>query len=189
MQEASADKTAPRVIPPISIPGGLLLLFCLFLPAVKGCDKPVYPYEIPVAYAPYLFGLLAAALGVFRSGRAAKVLRTLTWALSSIAALAEGYFFVSGLKTNNHAELRFLVPALLLWVLLTINLLESVRWREKAQLWRALLLSNGGGLCLLFFLFFAAIERVYYGMWLSILGSASLVLEGVWSWHSLRRKA
>lgn len=189
MQEAAAAKTTARSIPPISIPGGLLLLFCLFLPAVKGCDKPIYPYEIPVAYAPYLFGLLAAALGVFRSGRAAKIVRTLTWTLSSLAALAEGYFFANGLKTNNHAELRFLVPALLLWVLLTINLLKSVRWREKAQLWRALILSNGGGLCLLFFLFFTAVERVYYGMWLSILGSACLVLEGVWSWHSLRRKA
>lgn len=189
MQEAAADKTTARGIPPISIPGGLLLLFCLFLPAVKGCDKPVYPYEIPVAYAPYLFGLLAAVLGIFRVGRVAKVLCTVTWALSSIAALAEGYFFITGLKTNNHAELRFLVPALLLWLPLTITLLASVRWRQKAELWRALLLTSGGGLCLLFFLFFTAVERVYYGMWLSILGSASLLLEGVLSWHSLRRKA
>lgn len=43
---------------------GLVLFVCLFLPAVKACDSPVYPITVPWAWHPYLFGLVFG-LGVW----------------------------------------------------------------------------------------------------------------------------
>src|SRR4051812_19852575 len=79
-------------------PSGLLLFICLFLPAVKGCDAPVYPITMPMFIHPYVFGIVLAAgatsltlRGLRRTIRALRVLAWLTIASSCVlAVLAPG---------------------------------------------------------------------------------------------------
>jgi len=48
---------------------GILLFACVFLPAVKGCNHPVMPYEFPPFLPPYLYGLVFAAIAMAGSPR------------------------------------------------------------------------------------------------------------------------
>ena len=49
---------------------GILLFVCLFLPAVKGCDADVVPYQMPWFCAPYVYGLAFAVIALARTPRA-----------------------------------------------------------------------------------------------------------------------
>ena len=43
-----------------AVPSGLLLFVCMFLPFIENCGEPVYPYQAPLACAPYVIGLVVA---------------------------------------------------------------------------------------------------------------------------------
>ena len=68
----------------ISLPSGVLLFVCLFLPAVKSCGEPVYPFELAPLTTPYLLGLLVALVALMTApGAVSKVVwiaRALMWA-------------------------------------------------------------------------------------------------------------
>jgi len=65
------------------MPSGVLLLLCVFLPAVKSCGTAVYPIETPYFWHPYLYGgalALAALATTLRGVRAATLgMRALAW--------------------------------------------------------------------------------------------------------------
>jgi hypothetical protein len=67
----------------MTLPAGLLLFICLFLPAVDGCGQPVYPIETPYFWHPYLYGgavAIAALAATVRGVRMATLgLRILAW--------------------------------------------------------------------------------------------------------------
>lgn len=69
----------------LTLPAGLVLFVCLFLPAVDGCGQPVYPIETPYFWHPYVYGgaLAFAALATTVRG-----LRTATLGLRLLAWLA-----------------------------------------------------------------------------------------------------
>lgn len=175
----AAATTTRRRVPRLSIPGGLLLALCLFLPAVRGCDKPVYPYELPLAYGPYVFGLLAALMALVPGGPKAVAARFVAWGIATVAAAGEGYFFLTTLLGHNLMDHRIVWPEFLLWLPLFAGLAGSVRHRRDLERWRVQLLWSGGGLSFLFFFFFLRTETAYYGLQLSLLGTTFLILEGV----------
>jgi hypothetical protein len=67
----------------MTLPAGLLLFVCLFLPAVDGCGQAVYPIETPYFWHPYVYGgavALAALAATVRGLRVAALgLRVLAW--------------------------------------------------------------------------------------------------------------
>lgn len=48
---------------------GILLFACMFLPAIKGCNHPVMPYEVPPLLPPYVYGLVFALFAMSGSSR------------------------------------------------------------------------------------------------------------------------
>jgi hypothetical protein len=54
---------------PFTSLSGLVLFACLFLPAVKACNSPVMPYELPQLCPPYALGLLIAVIAMARTRR------------------------------------------------------------------------------------------------------------------------
>jgi hypothetical protein len=86
----------------MSIPAGLLLFGCLFLPAVKGCgDQPVYPLEVPYLWHPYVYGAViayAAFASTQRSlRRATLALRSLAWLVFCGSVILTATSFVFGI--------------------------------------------------------------------------------------------
>ena len=86
----------------MSIPAGVVLLLCLFLPAVKGCgDQAVYPLEVPYFWHPYLYGgvlAYAAVASTHRSlRRVTRVVRALTWAVFAGGVLMTATSFAFGI--------------------------------------------------------------------------------------------
>jgi hypothetical protein len=48
---------------------GILLFACMFLPAVRGCNDAVMPYEVPPLLPPYVYGLVFALIAMARTSR------------------------------------------------------------------------------------------------------------------------
>lgn len=57
----------------MTVPAGVLLFVCLFLPAVKGCgSQPVYPVELPYFWHPYAYGAILAFTALATTQRAVR---------------------------------------------------------------------------------------------------------------------
>jgi hypothetical protein len=130
----------------ITGPAGLLLFVCLFLPAVKGCNEPVYPLEMPMFWHPYGYGLVfalgAASLTVRGMRATAIALRVLAWltvagacvlAIASpglgIVELALGLILLAVIGTKGHSERRIAATAI---VLAAVSVLWFGLWASTA---------------------------------------------------------
>ena len=150
-------------------PGGVVLFLCAFLPAIKGCDSAVYPIEMPMFLAPYLYGLAfaatAAAVTVRGMRRAISMLRALTIALAggSVALV-----FVA--PPIGVAELFVGV------VLLGILGLRGGNEKRVAQMQTLV-----GGLATLWFGLWAGSRDAMFGVYLSACASLAVLAGGlVW---------
>src|SRR4051812_2526988 len=96
MTPAPTQPQAPRGLPVASLSGGLILALCFVLPAVKGCNEPVRPYEVPSAWGPSALGLFAALLAVLRlaGARLPRPLAALYWLVATAGGIGVGTFLV-----------------------------------------------------------------------------------------------
>jgi hypothetical protein len=169
----------------LSLSGGLLLAVCFFLPAVKGCNQPVYPYEVPQVGAPYLLGLAGAVVSavLLRRRRLSRALRRGHMILSVAGAAAIGiasHLLLSDIKLAEASEdsLRVLA-AVAMWWAVAVAMAPALR-RGCEPRWRThRLLACTGAMSAAWFLCFARMEDAYYGLWLSLLGSELMAAGGL----------
>lgn len=51
----------------LTVPSGWLLLACLLMPALEGCNEPIYPIMLPPLYSPYVLGMVVALAAASRT--------------------------------------------------------------------------------------------------------------------------
>ena len=153
----------------ITGPSGLLLFVCLFMPAVKGCGEPVYPFTMPELIHPYLFGIVIAL------GAAAVTVRGLRNTIRAMRALA--WLTIAGA-----CVLAVVVPQLALVELVVgFVLLGAIGRRGYSEKRAAITTMVVGVASLVWFALWAISPDALIGVYLSSLGSAGLMVGGlVW---------
>lgn len=178
----------------MSLPSGLLLALCFFLPAVRGCsNNDIIPFEelsrlkgspimAPAYLLPYLFGLLAAlVLGyqLLRPGRTTRkgalgycILTTLL-SLPCVLFFSISFFMEKGTARTMWAVLS--LAAIGVFFMLIRGSVTAIE--EVSRIGRATWC--GSLLCALWFLFWHIYTVPLYGLFLSMGSSLLLALGGL----------
>jgi len=153
----------------MTVPGGLLLFACLFLPAVKGCNEPVYPLTLPMFWHPYIYGAVLALGALFPTVRG---MRRTVVALRVLACLTILGSAVLATFTGAIAFLELLAGGILLGAIGRHGYVE----RRVALTTIAI-----GALSLVWFGLWAASPGAMIGVYVSAIGSAGTLVGGlVW---------
>lgn len=153
----------------LTVPFGLLLFVCAFLPAVKGCSEPVYPITMPMFWHPYIYGLvlaLGAATATVRGlHRTVVALRVVAWltitGASVIATFAGAIAFV-----------ELIIGAIML---------GAIGRRGTSERRVAVTAIAVGALSLLWFGLWAATPDAMIGAYVSAIASTGMLVGGlVW---------
>jgi len=154
----------------LTMPAGLLLFVCLFLPAVRSCGSDVYPVEAPLLWHPYIYGLLLAVAAVATTLRG---VRAATIALRVAAYVCIGVGLVLATQTA-----WFVIELLLGGVLLGVIGVRGVA--EKRLALTGIIMS---GASLLWFGMWATSSGALIGIYVS-LGASIFLLAGSLLWLS-----
>lgn len=153
----------------ITGPAGAILFACMFLPAVKGCEAPVYPIEAPMFLPPYLFGLaFAVAAGV--------------WTARGMRHAIRGLRAVTVLAILGSAVTMLLVPPVgVVELFAGVAVLAAIGWSGYSERRAAIAALVVGTLCTLWFGLWASTRDAMIGVYLAALGSVGL-LAGAAIW-------
>ena len=146
---------------------GLVLFCCLFLPAVRACGSPTYPYEIPSFTPPYALGLVFALVALARTRRGLAIGRV---ALRGALVL---------LLAGGGVTLLYIAPvgaALIGLGLLFLGILVGKRDQERRV---AILCIVANALWAVWFLLWCTDGGAMVGVYLALLASLGLVVSGV----------
>lgn len=154
----------------ITGPFGLLLFACMFLPAVRACDAPVYPIEVPTFLPPYLFGGVLAIAAVTLSVRGLRaaiiVLRAIT--VATLVAGAVTMFEESPLAGAIEMSAGVL-------------LLAAIGWRSRSERRAAATAVTIGAITTPWFAMWVVDRAALIGVYLSLAGALGLLVGGlVW---------
>ncbi len=104
---------------------GCILFLTLFMPAVQGCDKPIYPMEMVEVYPPYLFGLLCVFWGLAALSSAGAKVSRFVFYYTSLAALVWGFIVHKNLiKAETENVDLMLLFSLITWWIAALSLLS-----------------------------------------------------------------
>jgi hypothetical protein len=159
----------------VTAPSGTLLFVCLFLPALRVCNEPTYPTEVVGVQAPYLLGLLVAIAAVVTAPRVRDGLvlaaRFVVWATIAGWGLVLVVIAVSD---------REVVP-FVVWLPVSAVLVALFGWgKRRGEVEAALVAFASGVMSLVWFALMVLEPSPMYGAYLSVLGSAGLVVGGLW---------
>jgi len=182
-------KDSRRVGRLLSLPSGLLLFICAFLPAVRGCqDVPVYPYlevtksigSTPLAI-PYVFALLSlfAAWWFLRGPqRAPAVGEKIFHGVTMLASLSLVLMFIGMIKDPNTTSRAFGLITVGPYLWLIYKQVQGFKLRDAAaQVGRSI--ATGSAVAAIWFLSWIVTAKAMYGMWLSLLSALLLATSGV----------
>lgn len=146
---------------------GLLMFVCLFLPAVKGCNEPIYPVTMPMFWHPYLYGI------VFALGTATVSLRALRCTVVALRVLA--WLTVIGaallaIATGGPGIVELVVGGCL------VALIGTRGYCERRMAYTAIAV---GTLSTLWFGLWVVTDSALVGVYLSTIASLGLLLGGV----------
>ena len=184
----------PRAGRVLSLPAGLLLAACFFLPAVRGCDEaPIIPYRevlhlegsailVGVYVVPYLWGLLAVVAMGSGLVRAARPKAPLVYCLvaASLSLPCLGFILFSALTGKGKERVVSAVlaaPAAWLWA----KLLSSAASKKDAAAQMARITWCASLMDALWFCYWLATENPLYGLWLSAVSAVALAAGGMLS--------
>jgi hypothetical protein len=173
---SAVEPPPPRVEPElpkrrhrrITGPAGLLLFVCMFLPAVKGCNSPVYPLEVPMFLPPYVYGLVFALGAATVSVRGMR--RTLT-ALRIVTLLTILGSGVTALMAPPLGMAEMFAAAIVL---------AFAGWTKEERRAAACAIAVGV-FCTLWFGLWCTTSDALIGVYLSLVGAVGLLVGGfVW---------
>lgn len=184
MDDPTPPPTAKRRHRLISAPSGLVLFVCLFLPAVKSCDKPVYPLELPPVWPPYVLGLLIAITVLVR-GRG---LRAMILALRIVLLVTIGGIAVLALVVLVEGRAHNLIPfAALAGMVALLLAITRLRGRDELAGARAVIATGVLGITWFGLWTVGDADEVLYGIYVSVAASFGLFLGGIeWRREILR---
>lgn len=164
----------------LTAPSGVVIFICLFLPAVRICGSPTYPYEAFGVQTPYVLGLLAAVVAVVRRPRALAgvvlAMRILIWVTAVGWAIA---LVVIGIDEGEVVPILVWVPvsAVLVWIF-------GRGPRDERAAVRATL--GSAIACAVWFGLFVFDPGAMYGTYTGAVGSIGLLGGGLAWWRESR---
>ncbi len=187
----------------LPLAGGLILAVCLFLPATRGCDEVIIPYNEPwYLWLPYLFGFTTALFFLLLKLKPGQFFLKISGVLHSITACTASLLFGYSLGYSLYIEcvlkdgimagtfdselIRDTVFAII-WTLSTVLILKKI---EKGiitfSIWSTLLGGANAVIWFVYLLFVLGIEDIYYGLWLSLISSI-IILTGALSYEAVEK--
>lgn len=155
----------------LTAPSSLLVFACVFLPAMRGCDAPIYPTDEKVLLAPYFYALAFAIVALAATTRrlrsAITVLRALVIVELGVAAVAA---FVT-------PPIGFIELLCALWLFGVLGYRGHSERRAAAALVVIATLD-----CIMFGLL-AATGQALAGIYLAAAGSVGMLVGGL-AWHA-----
>ncbi|MDB4955528.1 MAG: hypothetical protein JWO36_3097 [Myxococcales bacterium] len=151
----------------ITGPSGLVLFVCLFLPAIRGCHEPVYPFETPMFLPPYFYGL------AFAFGAAAVTVRGMRNAIVAIRAITIAMLAFSAILT------MFSPPVGIIELMITALIFAGIDTSGHSERRAASAATIVGAICTLWFGFWTATSDALLGAYLSLASSIGLLVGGL----------
>jgi len=167
----------------LTAPSGVIVFVCLFLPAVRICGSPAYPYEAFGVQTPYLLGLLAAIAALVRRPRA---LAGLVIAMRVVLWLTVVGWFVAFVVMAGDPRHHEVLP-LLVWVPVSAVFVLVFGWRSRDEraAARATIGAAIGGI--VWFGLFCFDPGAMYGTYTGAVASVGMLVGGLGWWREVGR--
>lgn len=169
----------------LGVPGSVLLLLALFLPAVEVCGDPMIPLAFPPVIPPYLFG--GAAIGAYlaMSPRALRAWGIVVRVFGALTLALVGYVAHAGAFEGNTP----LVVAIAAFWLAVVQFALTLRGDRPAEQRVARAIAIPAFACVVWFGLFLFEEDALWGITVSFVASILVLAGAIWWELDVRAEA